>query len=252
MRRLFLLVCAAALGACAPAPARGSVPQSAPLSGELRADFSPAGVVWAVGGRGCVARVPDLLPVCSDLHGVTDVAWQEARAWGSVPGLGLVAALDGAPQTVQAGAVAALSKQYIYRQDGSALTYGGQLAAHVLAGGPTRAVTVTNGPEGTGQDFVLLAGRWLRSNDGSATQFPPAPYLTATPLGTEASVVPAVANTYSHYRLQNGRLERLDWSGKLLNSIPSVGVSVGLVGEQVVTLDSDGTLRRYSAGLQPL
>lgn len=253
LRQLWLGLVAVLVGlcACAPAPARSqgnraeahleTVPSVAKL---MRASFSPQGAVWVASGRACVARSPDFLPVCSALGRVADVAWHAGKAWAALPELGLVITLDGAPQSISAGAVAALSSQFIYRQDGSALNYEGQLASEALAGRPSLVVT-----GGDGQDYALLAGRWVRAADGGLTALL-TPHLLVTPTGVQPSLLPSVTDGLSLYQLQGGQLERLDSSGKLLASVPSDGVAVGLLGPQVLTLSAIGELKRFSSDLK--
>ena len=136
-RRLGLSVLAclgAALLACAPAPSAGrgtGAGSGVSAAGGVRAAFSDDGVAWVVGGRACVARVPSFGPVCPRLAPASDVSWQRgdgqgADAWAALPGPGLVVTLDRAPRSLNVGAVTRLSSARIYREDGSALTYGGE------------------------------------------------------------------------------------------------------------------------------
>ncbi|MFC5847342.1 hypothetical protein [Deinococcus petrolearius] len=233
------LVLLALLPACAPA-------YTAP-SGDaaFRAAFSSAGVAWVSGGRACVARAPEYLPVCPRLGRAVDVAWNGGDAWAAVPGAGLAVTLDRAARSVTAGAVAALSGALIYRQDGSALTYEGAAAGQV-AGGPSAAVT-----GGDGADYVVLAGQLRRS--GAVVEAAAQAHLYATATGAATAAVPTASGSAGDtYRLRGGQLERADASGQVTARTPHGPGRVGVVGEDVVTVSASGELRRYTQALVPL
>ncbi len=234
---LLTLTFAALLTACAP---RAVQP---PVGNGLRAAFSDAGVVWAEGGRACVARAPSFVRACPAVGRVVDVNWHAAQAWAASPDLGLVATLDGAPQTLAVGAVVALSAQSIYREDGSALTYAGAAAAGV-PGRPSLAVT-----GGDGLDYVLLGGQLVRVGDGRVLDPLAGPFLALTPSGVRVTSSPAVDTAFGSYWLRNSRLERVDAAGKVLASVPHADGQVGLVGSLVVTVSSGGQVRAFGTDL---
>ncbi|KQR27813.1 hypothetical protein [Deinococcus sp. Leaf326] len=239
MRSLLPLALLALLPACAPA-------YTAPTGdAAFRAAFSSAGVTWVSGGQACVARVPEYRPVCPRLGRAVDVAWNGGDAWAGVPGAGLAVTLDRAARSVPAGAVAALSSELIYRQDGSALSYEG-LAAGQGAGGPSAAVT-----GGDGLDYVVLDGQLRRG--GAVVEAEAQPYLYATARGAATAAVPtAAASTGDLYRLQGGQLERIDASGRVIARTPHGPGRVGVVGQDIVTVSAAGEIRRYTQTLAPL
>lgn len=210
----------------------------------LRAAFSEAGVAWVVNGQACVARAPAFQAVCPRLGRIVDVAWNGGDAWAAAPDLGLVITLDRAAQTLAAGAVVALSGNAIYRQDGSSLNYLGSPSGGV-AGKPSLAVT-----GGDGLDYVLLAGQLVRVSDNVVLDRQAPAYIALTPNGVQAASAPSVVTSSGTYRLANGRLERLDGTGKVLASVPHPFGLVGMVGNEVVTVSEDGVLRRFRLDLQ--
>lgn len=252
MRCLLLpVVCSAALAACAPAPtstasqpatvAASTVP--APLPAGFRAAFSEQGVAWVSGGRACVARAPSYTPQCPKLAAAVDVAWNGGDVWAAVPGLGVAVTLDRSARTVNVGRVVALSATRAYREDGSAVAYTGAALRGVL-GAPAGAIT-----GGDGEDYVLLAGRLLRVSDGARLGEQAGPYLGVTPGGAQAFSVPTVVTPAGTYRLGGGRLERLDQTGQVLTGVQHPPGLVGTVGQELVTVTAEGTVRVFGSDL---
>ena len=248
------------LSACAPRTADGAAlgqTSAAPASAgaaapTFRAAFSRYGVAWVSDGQACVARAPSYQATCPKLGRVVDTAWNDGDAWAAVPSLGLIVTLDRAARTVPVGAVVALSANNIYREDGSALSYGGSPSGRV-AGAPSLAIT-----GGNGQDYVRLAGQVVRVADGAVTEtgtlIPVGGELVATPTGAQSSSVPtAISEDGANvYRLQGDMLERVDLAGKVLRRVPHAAGKVGLVAGQVVTVTQEGTIRRFTWDLQEI
>lgn len=237
--KLPLLLAGLALAGCAP---RNT---GTPVSSlQLRASFSDAGVVWSQNGRACVARAPAFQAACPQVGQVADVSWHDGEAWAALPAAGLIATLDHAPQTLTVGAVAVLSQQAIYRQDGSALSYAGTPAGGI-PGAPSVVVT-----GGDGLDYALLAGQLVRVSDNRVIDPLGAAYLTATPTGAVGTAEPSLITENGTYRLKNGLLERLDPSGTALASVPhDRSALVGQVGQDVVTISGSGVIRRFTVTL---
>ena len=255
-RRLGLSVLAclgAALLACAPAPSAGpgtGAGSGVSAAGGVRAAFSDDGVAWVVGGRACVARVPSFGPVCPRLAPASDVSWQRgdgqgADAWAALPGPGLVVTLDRAPRSLNVGAVTRLSSARIYREDGSARTYGGERERGV-AGMPQAAVT-----GGDGREYVLLGRELRRVDDGAVLDRAAQPFLYATPGGAASAALPSASDGLSVYRLTGSALERFA-AGQVVARVPHAPGQVGLVRGEVVTVDASGRVRRFTPQLQPL
>ncbi|MVN85490.1 hypothetical protein GO986_01760 [Deinococcus sp. HMF7620] len=227
------------LAACAPTQTASPTGAALPF----RVAFSDLGVAWTSGGRACVARAPSFSPVCPTIPRATDVAWQGEDAWAALPGLGVTVTLDRAARTVNVGRVVALSSTRAYREDGSAVTYGGQPAPGVL-GAPEAALT---SPQG--EDFVLLAGRVVRvaTQTGSGS----AAFLTLTLDSVVGAAQPQVQTPSGTYRLTGQRLERLDATGRVLTSVPHSEARIGVVGAQLVTVTPSGQIRVFGPDLQP-
>ncbi|MFB9993014.1 hypothetical protein ACFFLM_13655 [Deinococcus oregonensis] len=225
------------LSACAPA--------YSPPTGDaaFRAAFSADGVAWVAGGRACVARAPGFRVVCPRLPAAVDVAWNAGEAWAAVPSAGVVVTLDRAARSVAVGRVVALSSTRAYREDGSAVTYEGSAATGV-AGAPSAAIT-----GGDGADYVLLAGNLRRVTDNVVTEVSAAPFLVALPTGARSAEIPTTITQAGIYRLTNGRLERGDGTGRILNSVPHTAGRVGQVGSTVVTVSAEGRIRVFSEQL---
>lgn len=228
------------LSACAPA--------YSPPTGDagFRAAFSADGVTWVAGGRACVARVPSFRVVCPSLPVAVDVAWNAGEAWAAVPSAGVVVTLDRAARSVPVGRVVALSSTRAYREDGSAVTFGGAAATGV-AGAPSAAVT-----GGDGEDYVLLAGNLRRVTDNVVTEVSAAPFLVALPTGARSAELPTAVTSSGIYRLANGRLERGDGTGRILNSVAHGAGRIGQVGNAVVTVSAEGNVRVFSENLEQL
>lgn len=234
-------LCLWLLASCAP-----SVVTTRSGEAAFRAAFSAEGVAWVSGGAACVARMPAFQPVCPRLPPVTDVAWNGSDAWAAVPGLGVVVTLDRAARSVLVGRVLTLSNSRVYRQDGSALNYAGE-AVQGVVGGPSGAIT-----GGDGGDYVVLAGALKRVSDGVVLETHAKANLVSTPTGARTSEVPALDSVVGSYQLVNGRLERLDTTGRVLVSVPHGPGRVGLVGAEIVTVSPQGAVRVFTLDLQPL
>lgn len=229
------------LAACAPTTtARPPVPA-------FSAAFAPEGVTWVDAGKACVARAPSYRAVCPRLPGAAvGVAWNGGDAWAALPGAGLLVTLDRAARSVPAGRVVALSNTRAYREDGSAVTYGGQ-AAPGVPGAPAAAIT-----GGDGQDYVLLAGALRRVADGVLIETAAAPLLQATPGGARSANVPSVSTPGGTYRLTGSALQRLDAAGRVLASVPHGPGRVGVVGGDVVTVSPGGAVLVFGVDLTPV
>ncbi|ANE42932.1 hypothetical protein [Deinococcus puniceus] len=235
-----LPILALLLSACAPA--------YSPPTGDaaFRAAFSADGVTWVAGGRACVARAPGFRVVCPSLPTAVDVAWNKGEAWAAVPGAGVVVTLDRAARSVAVGRVVALSSTRAYREDGSAVTYEGAVAAGVV-GAPLAAIT-----GGDGADYVLLAGNLRRVTDDVVTEVNAAPFLVALPTGARSAAVPTSVTPTGTYRLANGRLERGDGTGRILNSVGHGAGRVGQVGSTTVTVSAEGSIKVFTENLNLL
>ncbi|UQN07046.1 hypothetical protein [Deinococcus sp. QL22] len=232
-----LPILALLLSACAPA--------YSPPTGDaaFRAAFSADGVAWVAGGRACVARAPGFRVTCPSVPTAVDVAWNRGEAWAAVPGAGVVVTLDRAARSVAVGRVVALSSTRAYREDGSAVTYEGAAAAGV-AGAPSAALT-----GGDGADYVLLAGNLRRVTDNVVTEVNAAPFLVPLNTGARSADVPTVVTSFGTYRLANGRLERGDGTGRILNSVAHGAGRVGQVGSNIVTISADGSVKVFTENL---
>ncbi|KEF34258.1 hypothetical protein RDMS_07590 [Deinococcus sp. RL] len=235
------------LAACAPAPSSGPDTRPALTVPAFDAAFSPDGVAWVEGGRACVARAPSYRVTCPRLPSpAVAVAWNDGDAWAALPGTGTLLTLDRAARSVPVGRVVALSGTRAYREDGTAVTYGGQPARGV-AGAPTAVVT-----GGDGEDYALVAGTLRRVADGAVVEVSPLPFLAAAPTGAATFTVPTAVTRVDRFQLTGGALQRLDASGRVLASVPHPPGRVGLVGGDVVTVSPGGTVRVYGLGLEPL
>lgn len=247
MRPLLCLSPLLLLAACAPAPTSGTATRPTLTVPAFDAAFSPDGVAWIEAGRACVARVPSYRPVCPRLPGpAVAVAWNDGDAWVALPGAGILLTLDRAARSVPVGRVVALSSTRAYREDGTAVTYGGQPARGV-AGAPTAVVT-----GGDGEDYALVAGTLRRVADGAAVETSPLPFLAATPGGAATFTLPTAATRVDRFRLTGEALQRLDASGRVLASVPHGPGRVGLVGADVVTVAPGGAVRVFGTGLEPV
>ncbi|EYB67305.1 hypothetical protein DEIPH_ctg044orf0015 [Deinococcus phoenicis] len=199
-------------------------------------------------GRACVARAPSYRPSCPALPGgAVAVAWNGGDAWAALPGAGLLVTLDRAARSVPVGRVVALSDTRAYREDGSAVTFGGEAAAVGVAGAPSAVVT-----GGDGQDYVILAGVLRRVADGLVIETAPEPLLQATPTGARSTSLPGVVTPAGTYRLTGTALQRLDLSGRVLASVPHGPGRVGVVGADVVTVSPGGAVRVFGTDLRPV
>jgi hypothetical protein len=228
------------LAACAPAT-------TARAPGPFSAAFAPEGVAWVDAGTACVARAPSYRPVCPRLPGAAvAVAWNGGDAWAALPGAGLLLTLDRAARSVSVGRVVALSATRAYREDGSAVTYGGGPAVGV-AGAPSAAIT-----GGDGEDYVLLVGALRRVADGRVIETRAQPLLEATPGGARSVSLPGVVTPSGSYRLTGTALQRLDAAGRVLTGVPHGPGRVGVVGGDLVTVSPGGAIRVFGADLQPV
>ncbi|THF85791.1 hypothetical protein E7T09_14755 [Deinococcus sp. KSM4-11] len=238
--RFLLLVAlgAGVLVACAP-----TMGPTASAGSTFRAAFSDQGVAFVTAGRACVARAPSYQTVCPRLPAAVDVAWNGGDAWAAVPSLGVVVTLDRAARSVNVGRVVALSATRAYREDGSAVSYGGTPVGGVT-GAPTLALT-----GGNGADYVLLAGSLVTVPGGAKLEGASGTFLVSTLTGARASMVPATESVGGTYQLSGGRLERLDLTGHVVASVPHPEGRIGVVGTEVVTVTADGMVRVYSETL---
>lgn len=247
MRPLLFLAPLLLLAACAPTTSSGTATRTTPTVPAFDAAFSPDGVAWIEAGRACVARAPSYRPVCPRLPGpAVAVAWNDGDAWVALPGAGILLTLDRAARSVPVGRVVALSSTRAYREDGTAVTYGGQPARGV-AGAPTAVVT-----GGDGEDYALVAGTLRRVADGAVVETRPLPFLAATPGGAATFTLPTAATRVDRFRLTGEALQRLDASGRVLASVPHGPGRVGLVGADVVTVAPGGAVRVFGTGLEPV
>lgn len=231
------------LSACAPRV-------TAPPAPTFRAAFSPEGVAWVAKGVACVARAPEFAPVCPPLTRgqvqAIDVAWNGGDAWAALPELGQIVTLDRAARSLTVGAVTALSRQAIYRQDGSVLDYSGAPAGQITAS-PIIAAT-----GGDGLDYAMSDQGLIRVRDDVRLEKTVLPELMPTPQGLSPSPVPAVQTPDGIYRVQNGALERLSAAGQLLGRVPEVSGKVGQVGALIVVVSPGGQVRRFTPDLTEL
>lgn len=226
------------LAGCAPSASNSG---AASGRGPVRAAFSNVGVIWTQGGGAFLALAPDFRPQGVVPNGVVDVAWAAGDAWIASSLSGVVRKVTGRPDSVRAGRVVRLSASRIYREDGSALTYGGENAGGVV-GSPSAALT-----GGDGFDYVLQDGRLLRVGSTAAVVDAAArgAFLARTPVGAVATLFPTVFGGGGAYRLANGLLQRLDEAGAVRGSVPHEGGAVGIVAEFVVTIGESGRLRVF-------
>lgn len=242
---LSAVLMAALFLSCAPTSQRGSA-STAPKS-DFHAVFSQQGVAWVSAGRACVARAPSYTVTCPRIGAAAvDVAWHDGDAWAALPQVGLVLTLDRSTRSVNAGAVVRLSSQLIYREDGTALTYGGTRGGQVV-GAPTKVVT-----GGDGLDYVILAGQLRRVTDNALIEAAPLPELISTPTGVRSVLVPTVVTDMGSYRVNAGMLERFDPAGQILQRVPHDAAQMGLVGDDLLTVTPGGVLRRFTGNLQEL
>lgn len=226
------------LGACVPVATSTPSKKTVENPSSLKADFADQGVVWTYRGKTCVVRVPNLQAnqaKCPRLPKVADVAWHRGEAWAALPSRGLVVTLDGVARSVSAGKAVLLTKNRIYREDGSGWSYDNQPVRGVL-GRPEQIVT-----GGDGQDYALLAGQLRRVDDGAWMGQPKAPLLVATPERMATVLWPSVLTRVHRYQLRNGFLERLNLAGQVLNKVrvdtaTARAVRLGLVRQTVVVL----------------
>ncbi len=209
----------------------------------LRAAFSDVGVAWVIGGRPCVARAPAFQARCPALPPAVDIGWHDGQAWAGVPSLGAAVTLDGLPRSVTVGRVAVMSAGRIYRENGSAVTYAGAVAAGVL-GQPTAALT-----GGDGLDYVLLDGRVIRVGDAAGLPGSGFTLLNWRPDGVAGATAPQIVTGTGTYRLTGTQLERLDAAGVVQARIPHGPGRVGVVGQWIVTVDVSGTVRTFGPDL---
>lgn len=227
------------LASCAPSMTGSKTPL-------FRAAFSDLGVVWVSSGRACVARHPEYRVFCPKLPNVVDVAWNGGDAWAALPGSNIVITLDRNTQSVQAGAVTLLSRNRIYREDGSALSYTGRRVIGV-AGRPYNVVT-----DSSGVDYVILAGKIRRVGDGFSMGRANKKYFVATANSATTTDFPTVYSAMGTYRIKNGQLERLDNTSTVLGSIQHGRALVGVVNNTVITVSPAGKVRRFTGNLKEL
>ncbi len=238
------------LGACAPGPAqytRSQHTQAAPGTLPFQADFSDAGVTWVSGGKAYVARAPSLRAQLAPLPTpAVAAAWVGNVAWGALPDAGIIVTLDGPPETRVVGRAVRLSSQRIYRQDGSAVNYGGGAASGVL-GFPQAVLT-----GGDGEEYALVGGDLERpGNPPSLLSAGAQAYLYRLPgRGAATSNVPTVQTDQGLYRLTGTQLERLDAAGRTVTGLPHGPGLIGVVGGRVVTLSAGGSLRVFLGDLR--
>ena len=136
-------------------------------------------------------------------------AWVGNVAWGALPDAGIIVTLDGPPETRVVGRAVRLSHQRIYRQDGSAVNYGGGAAGGVL-GFPQAVLT-----GGDGEEYALVGGDLERpGNPPTLLSAGAQAYLYRLPgRGAATSNVPTVQTDQGLYRLTGAQLERLDARG---------------------------------------
>lgn len=238
-QRYSALLALLTLSACAPAatqpliseqqqrPLQVTAPASAVLS-NVQAAFSEEGVVWSDGRQACVARVPQLQPVCPAWPAPTGaVAWHEGRAWVALPTLGQVVTVDGAAQSVVAGRVVALSSTRIYREDGSALTYSGVPTTGTV-GRPSAVIT-----GGDGQDYALVASRLVKVGSESGERVAGS-WLRPTRTGTEVSRYAGVNTLRGPLELRNGQV----WpaAGQSALSLETPVLALGLIKDEPYAL----------------
>ncbi|WP_237724807.1 hypothetical protein [Deinococcus alpinitundrae] len=243
------------LGACAPAPTQRTQSQriqtpparAALNSLPFQADFSDAGVTWVSSGQAYVARAPSLRVQPAPLPTpAVAAAWVGSVAWGALPDAGLIVTLDGPPETRVVGRAVRLSSQRIYRQDGSAVNYGGGAAGGVL-GFPQAVLT-----GGDGEEYALVGGDLERPGSPPTVLSAGAQaYLYRLPgRGAATSNVPTVQTDQGLYRLSGTQLERLDAAGRTVTGLPHGPGLIGVVGGRIVTLSADGRIRVFLSDLR--
>lgn len=230
VRGAALLALAFTLGACAPVYTVTPVTTGTPTTGNhIQAAFSTEGAVWSDGQTACVARVPQLRPICPTWPAPTGaVAWAEDRAWVTLPTLGQVVTVDGAAQSVLAGQVAALSSTRIYREDGSALTYSGQPTTGTL-GRPSSVIT-----GGDGHDYALVAHYLISVGHETKAERAIGNWLYSTSAGAAVGEHPTVDTGRGLLEL---REQQLFLSGRSQAwSFSNQTVAIGQIGDKTYAL----------------
>ena len=257
MKRALTLLAIGLLCACAPGQTGRTASSSAQSSLPFQADFTDAGVTWVANGQAYVARAPGLKPQLSPLPSVAvSAAWVGNVAWGALPGPGLIVTLDGSPQTQNVGRVARLTHSRIYRQDGTAQSYGADEKSGGEAGGvlgfPDAAITGGDGGEYVRVGPDLYQPGAGASSSASRLSSGALPYLYALPRrGAATANLPTVqADSGSLYRLTGSALERLDGTGRVLASVAHGPGLIGVVGGRVVTLSAAGQIRVFLVDLR--
>lgn len=234
------------LSACAPTQTTSQrASQIAALP--FQADFSDAGVTWVASGKAYVARAPSFRVQLAPLPTpAVAAAWVGNVAWGALPDAGLVVTLDGPPETQVVGRAVRLSRQRVYRQDGSAVTYSGSAASGLL-GFPAAVLT-----GGDGEEYALVGGDLYRPGSPPTLLSAGAQaYLYSLPeRGAATSNVPTVQTGAGLYRLTGSALERLDGTGRTAASLPHGPGLIGLVGGRIVTLSAGGSIRVFLSDLR--
>lgn len=245
MKRLCSLALLGLLSACAPAQTQRTQANTDALP--FQADFTDAGVTWVAGGKAYVARAPSLRTQLVPLPTpAVAAAWVGNVAWGALPDAGLIVTLDGPPATQVVGRAVRLSHQRVYRQDGSAVNYGGSAASGLL-GFPAAVLT-----GGDGEEYALTGGDLYRpGNPPTLLSAGAQAYLYSLPgRGAATSNVPTVQTNAGLYRLTGAALERLDGTGRTVASLPHGPGLIGAVGGRIVTLSAAGQLRVFLSDLR--
>ncbi|MDO4263880.1 MAG: hypothetical protein Q4C67_06755 [Deinococcus sp.] len=203
-------------------------PPPAPTRPPLQAAFSQEGVVWSDGQQACVARVPQLQPVCPRWPAATGaVAWNGGRAWAALPTLGQIVTVDGAAESLPAGRVVAMSATRVYREDGSALSYSGAEVRGTL-GRPSQVLT-----GGSGRDYALVGGR-LWNVDSGHSEPAAGSFLLASPGGAEVTRVPTLAGRSGRLELRGTQVFRAGEETPL--PLPGPAQAFGLLGDEAYIL----------------
>ncbi|GHF99532.1 hypothetical protein GCM10017783_09500 [Deinococcus piscis] len=242
---LYVLGLTLGLSACAPAPAGSAAPVAgarapspqqretrlpAATTPQVQAAFSEEGAVWSDGRQACVARLPQLKPVCPRWPAPTGaVAWNGGRAWAALPTLGQVVTVDGAAETLPAGRVVAMSSTRIYREDGSALSYSAAEMPGTL-GRPTQVLT-----GGDGRDYALVADRFWQVDRGHSEKLAAGShFLLAVPGGAEVTRVPTLDAPLNRLELRGGQIFRPGDQTPL--SLPGRMEAFGMIGNRTYIL----------------
>lgn len=212
----------------------------------FRAAYSDLGVVWVSDGRACIARHPEYRVFCPKLPRVVDVAWNGGDAWAALPDSSIVVTLDRNTQSIPAGAVVLLSRNRVYREDGSALSYTGRRVIGV-SGRPYDVVT-----DPSGVDYVILSGKIRRVGDGFSLGRANKKYFVATANSATTTDFPTSYSAMGTYRVKNGKLEHLDNTSTVVDSVQHGRALVGVVGNTVVTVSPTGKVRRFTGKLKEL